>query len=170
MQLQARLVHADGQRRVVLVTAREGERVLGSALGEATGAEEAEDRALARLLTRLGVAPEAGAGMGRPPASLPTRLPPIEAADGPGGEPSPSPASAGDQAERSGVVASERAGVEAEPSLRPVAEPEPAPPEPPIDPEDWSAELAQLDLQLKRLGWSREEEAIFLQQIGRAHV
>jgi hypothetical protein len=33
-----------------------------------------------------------------------------------------------------------------------------------VDPEDWSAELAQLDLQLRRLGWSREQEAIYLQR------
>ena len=42
-----------------------------------------------------------------------------------------------------------------------VAEPEPEA-EPPADPDDWSSELAQLDLQLKRLGWSREQEATYL--------
>jgi len=139
MQLQARLVHAEGQRRVVLVTAREGERVLGSALGEAAGAEEAEDRALARLLARLG-------GTREPLESIEPSQP-IEAA---GGEP---------------FVASGAA-----PPPGPVPEPAPPepppqpPPEPPVDPEDWSAELAQLDLQLRRLGWSREQEAIYLQR------
>jgi hypothetical protein len=37
----------------VLVSARDGERFLGSALGEAGDAEEAEDRARARLLAQL---------------------------------------------------------------------------------------------------------------------
>ncbi|HYP03338.1 MAG TPA: hypothetical protein VER57_02180 [Cyanobium sp.] len=119
MQLQASLVHAEGQRRVVLVTAREGERVLGSALGEAAGAEEAEDRALARLLARLEVTPEplepSRPSRPVPEAALPEPLP--------------------------------------EPSLEPL-----------VDPDDWSAELAQLDLQLLRLGWSRDQEAIYLQR------
>jgi hypothetical protein len=33
-----------------------------------------------------------------------------------------------------------------------------------MDPEDWSQELVQLDLQVQRLGWSREQEGIFLQR------
>jgi hypothetical protein len=36
--------------------------------------------------------------------------------------------------------------------------------EPPPDPEDWSAELARLDLALQRLGWGREEEGRYLQR------
>ena len=36
--------------------------------------------------------------------------------------------------------------------------------EPPADPEDWSQELAALDLQLRRLGWAREQESIYLQR------
>ncbi|MCP9798991.1 hypothetical protein KBY81_15510, partial [Cyanobium sp. Lug-B] len=62
MHVQVRLLHCDGGRRVVLVSARDGERFLGSALGEAGDAEEAEDRARARLLAHLqgpGPAPEA---------------------------------------------------------------------------------------------------------------
>ncbi len=36
--------------------------------------------------------------------------------------------------------------------------------DPPADPEDWSDELAALDIQLQRLGWQREQEAIYLQR------
>jgi hypothetical protein len=36
--------------------------------------------------------------------------------------------------------------------------------EPPADPEDWSQELAALELQLRRLGWGRDEEGIYLQR------
>jgi hypothetical protein len=43
----------------------------------------------------------------------------------------------------------------------------PAPPiaqEPPADPEDWSSELAQIDLQLRRLGWQRQQEGAYLER------
>jgi len=57
MEVRVQLVHADGPARVVLVSAYAGERLLGSALGEATDAETAEDRALGRLWARLAAAP-----------------------------------------------------------------------------------------------------------------
>ena len=34
----------------------------------------------------------------------------------------------------------------------------------PADPEDWSDELAALELQLQRLGWQREQESVYLQR------
>lgn len=37
--------------------------------------------------------------------------------------------------------------------------------EPPADPEDWSGELAAVDLQLRRLGWNREQESLYLQRV-----
>ena len=61
MEVRVQLVHADGQVRVVLVSAYAGERLLGSALGEAPDAEAAEDRALGRLLARLAAGPPQGA-------------------------------------------------------------------------------------------------------------
>jgi len=39
---------------------------------------------------------------------------------------------------------------------------EPPVQEPQADPEDWSSELANLDLQLQRLGWNREQESTYL--------
>lgn len=36
--------------------------------------------------------------------------------------------------------------------------------EPPPDPEDWSGELAQIDLQLRRLGWQRQQEGTYLER------
>jgi len=36
--------------------------------------------------------------------------------------------------------------------------------EPAPDPEDWSGELAALELQLRRLGWQRDQEATYLQR------
>ena len=61
MELHAHLVHAESGRRVVEVRAWEGDRPLGSALGEAADAEAAEDRARQRLLARLGPGQSTGA-------------------------------------------------------------------------------------------------------------
>ena len=145
MDFRVRLVHADGQQRVVVVQAFEGERCLGSALGEASNAEVAEDRARDRLRQRLRGEGEAA---NRPPPGPPppTVVVGMEAASpqpgGPGG-PLPRETSSG-------------------PSLpRPSAQGE----EPPADPEDWSADLAQLDRLLRQLGWGREEERVYLQRL-----
>ncbi|MEB3321914.1 MAG: hypothetical protein VKI81_03730 [Synechococcaceae cyanobacterium] len=144
MQLQARLVHAEPGRRVVLVRAcREG-AVLGSALGEAATAEEAEDRALARLQRRL-TDREAGSP---PPAPAPAAESGSRSASAPPPAPAPSAAPS----------APAEASAEAPPSAAEAAA------EPPPDPEDWSSELAQLDQQLRRLGWSRDQEGTFLQR------
>lgn len=45
--------------------------------------------------------------------------------------------------------------------------PAPAPPpvEPPADPDDWSDELAELDLELQRIGWGREQEEAYLRRV-----
>ncbi|MFS6825807.1 hypothetical protein [Cyanobium sp. ATX-6F1] len=46
-----------------------------------------------------------------------------------------------------------------------VATPGASAPEPPPDPEDWSDELAQVELELQRLGWGREQEAAYLERV-----
>ncbi|WP_094584701.1 hypothetical protein [Synechococcus sp. BO 8801] len=174
MHVQVRLLHCDGGRRVVLVSARDGERFLGSALGEAGDAEEAEDRARARLLARLqdpgpaAAAPERAPSLpervsasptpgpaAEPPAPLPTRT---VAASEPG-LPAPAPAAPP-------PVPPSPAATSAppEPAPLPATPAPPAPPSPVEDPEDWSAELTHLDLQLRRLGWDREREAAYLQR------
>lgn len=137
MELQARLVHAEPGKRVVQVSARDGARCLGSALGESADAEQAEERAIARLLARL-----------QPAAPLPAAA----AAAAPS---RPAPGKAPH-----------------EPDLPAATQPEPAPPEstaavtaePPPDPEDWSDELARIDLQIQRLGWNREQEGVYLER------
>lgn len=54
----------------------------------------------------------------------------------------------------------------AAPAVGSVAAPAAAatPTEPPPDPEDWSAELAQIELQLRRIGWDRDAESTYLQR------
>jgi hypothetical protein len=142
MLIQIQLVHAEPGRRVVLASAMGDQGCLAMALGEADTAEAAEDRARSRLQQRLEAQPRPVAPSPRPrtdprPASSP--------------EPDPQPEA------------------QAEQLLAPAPEPEPEPEpetetasEPAMDPEDWSAELANLELQLRRLGWSREQESTYL--------
>lgn len=166
MQLVARLVHAEPERRVVLVSAMEGERTLASALGEASHAEEAEDRARQRLLNRLAADPAAAAAAAPPvQAAPPAPPPPTPSPTPPPGQERPRqeptrrlrqpPASAGGISPE--IPGPESPGTAGAPGGE-GAEP------PPLDPEDWSAELAQLDLQLQRLGWARDQEARYLER------
>ncbi len=134
MQVQVRLLQGDGGRRVVLVSAREGDRFLGSALGEAATAEEAEDRARARLLASLEPATTA-----RPPAPAPVPAP--------APAPEATPPSAPTAAPPPKIVKSEPMAERLEEA-----------------PDDWSDELTRLDLQIRRLGWDREREATYLQR------
>jgi hypothetical protein len=152
MELQAELVHAETGRRVVRVSAHAGGRCLGSALGEAEDAESAEDRAVARLTSRL--AAEAVPLPARPPASSPS----VSAPTAPAAPAPPSTSSADSQA------AATQASLPLADPAAPAAAEAGASGEPPMDPEDWSQELIQLDLQLQRLGWNREQEGIYLQR------
>jgi hypothetical protein len=143
MQLRARLVHADAGLRVVQVSAWQGGQCLGSALGEAENAEAAEDRAIERLQQRLGSTPAA------------TPTPPAAAAT-----PSHTPPARNSGIRRpSGEVTETSAPLEAPPSpelplLEGIQQP----------PDDWSDELAALDLNLQRLGWGRDQESTYLQR------
>lgn len=161
MQLQARLVHAEPGTRVVEVSALRNGELLGSALGEGATAEAAEDRALARLQQRLPAAPTAvrAAPSAEPPLQPPA--PTAAPAPAPTPTPTPTPASPGPaapaplQAELLAGMGEQPAAAAPQPEL--VAEPPP-------DPEDWSSELTQLDLELRRLGWQRDQEATYLER------
>jgi hypothetical protein len=159
IQFQVRLVHAESGNRVVEVRALRGSTPLGSALGEAANAEEAEQRALDRLLSRLGPLEEPPASNTpipadtSPPAPLTT-----PAADAPAsGQGTRLPSA---PVLRPATNSPPRAG----PATTTPAAPPPAAAAPPADPEDWSSELARLDLELRRLGWSREQEGEYLQR------
>jgi hypothetical protein len=175
MQLHSRLVHADTNGRVVEVTAREEERLLGSALGEAAGAEEAEERAISRLLQRLN--PPVSPLPAPPPPSRPVRPAAGELADAGASTAAPPetpvPAKAVPAApavlpaaEREPATAAPAAQATAAPAAQATATPAapvaPTPGEPPADPDDWSAELAQIELQLRRIGWGRDGESSYL--------
>jgi len=142
MDFRVRLVHAEGQARVVLAQAFEGERLLGSALGEASSAEEAEDRAIQRLRQRLRVAPSPA--LPSTPRVQPSPAPQALPASAPPATPSPVPPAA--------------------PSATLPMEDVP-PPEAPSDPEDWGADLLELDRLLRQLGWGRDEESVYLRRL-----
>ena len=145
MKTQAQLCHHDDQRCIVRVEAFDGTTSLGSALGEAPTATEAEDHAIARLLQRLetrSAAPvsnkeivrlrnqEAGRiASNAKPVSEPQTPQPIEPI-----QPSVDEAAAG------------------------------AVNEAPTDPDDWSEELTAIDLELQRIGWDRANESIYLER------
>ena len=137
-QLEVRLVHADSGCRVVLVQVRRGGKLVDAALGEAATAEEAEDRARQRLSNR----PTHPALPAR--ASNPAPIPQPQA------EPEPEP---------------RHTASPSPPPETPTPPAAQAPEEPPADPEDWSSELARLDLELQRLGWDRDQEAIYLERV-----
>jgi len=170
MDWECQLVHAEQGRRVVQVRAQRNGQLLGSALGEGTTAEEAEDRAIQRLAARLKPAtPEA------PPAtSPPASAPAASKAPAPTKAPSSAPAQALAQPPAPAQAPSKiAADTIAEPSLPAIptrasngasAEDAEGGPAPGNDPEDWSTELARLDLQLQRLGWSRDQEGVYLER------
>lgn len=94
-----------------------------------------------------GPAPGAAGGSESRPAPLPETSP----AEAPGPESSAQNPAALDL------------GADAAAAGEPSLEPDPGE-EPPADPEDWSSELAAVELQLRRLGWNREQESLYLQR------
>ena len=153
MKTKVEICHIDSNRCVVRVSCFEGEQEFGSSLGEAADAEQAEDRARERLMDRLlkaEAAPEQ-----KPPAERPIKR--QEMGD------------AKQLREQQAPVKNEQCKSERSPSAPPqdqasqpkeIAEPSEAP----TDPDDWSEELTAIDLQLKRIGWSREHEQMYLER------
>ena len=143
-QLEVQLVHAEAGSRIVLVQLRRAGQILDSALGEAATAELAEDRARQRLQDRPQpqIELEAREPLAREPVARPKAPAPIAT---PAPLPLPLPTQPSEPE-----------------SLQTPAQP---PEEPQVDPEDWSAELAQLELELQRLGWDRDQEAVYLQRV-----
>ena len=146
---QVELLHADGQRVIVRVS-RSLKGVTIAALGEAAGAEEAEDRARQRLQQRLNAAPPLAIN------SVPA--------------PGPAPAVARAAAAASAVAeAPQESAAPAETLLPPLPDLSPGSPaelplEPPPEPDDWSEELTAVDMEMQRLGWDRDQEGLFLER------
>jgi len=151
MQIRAELCHVDTLRCIVRVEAWLDGSLKGSALGEAATAEEAEERALRRLSSRLGSteAPQQPLNSARPeaprvdepnPKQVPVERPrKIE-------QPQPS-------------AAPHPPAIQQEVPATPADN---APSETPTDPDDWSDELTAIDMEIRRIGWSREQEQEYL--------
>ena len=140
---QVELLHADGQRVIVRVS-RSLKGVTIAALGEAAGAEEAEDRARQRLQQRLNAAP--------PPAINQVPAPAVARA-----------------AAAAVAEAPQQSAAPAETLLPPLPDLSPGPPaelplEPSPEPDDWSEELTAVDMEMQRLGWDRDQEGLFLER------
>jgi len=175
---EARLAHAEPGRRVVEASAWLSGSCLGRSLGEAADAETAEDRALTRLQLRLGLqladqaiqvsvaaagpdpAPTAPAAA-RTMAPAPVRIQPAEVA-----------APVRDQPPTQETLF-ESGHTSPAQGMHPPETPEPHPwpaeqaaavAEPTRDPDDWSDELAELEIQLARLQWDRNLESVYLQR------
>jgi hypothetical protein len=169
ISIEARLVHADGGRRVVEVSAWQKGLCLARCLGEADNAEAAEDRARDRL------APHLSAALSQPPGA-PQASPVAMPVPTMAGEPPPRPKAAPPQRIATTSPAADLtpddspAPAPADPQLpllhlnTGTPEPAPAAADAPVDPEDWSEELAELDVQLQRLGWDRSQEGTYLQR------
>ena len=152
--LKARLVHAEPGSRVVEASAWRGEHCIGSCLGEAADAEQAEQRARQRLQELL---------REQPAAAPVSEAPPAAAMADP--EPEPATASVAPQpAPRATLIRHGGAAPSLPKVPAPATAPASAPPEPQADPDDWSDELAELDVQLQRLGWDRSQEGIYLER------
>ena len=167
MQTRAELCHIDTLRCVVRVEAWVEEHLIGSSLGEAATAEEEEDRAMARLKSRW---PGKNAGSPTPAAPVDT-----------GSMMRSSESIPAETQLKPDQQVAEEAPAEPKPTskVKPMSEqstiPSESPTQPsetPTDPEDWSEELTAIDLEIKRIGWTREQEQSYLTRAfghGRRH-
>lgn len=168
MRTQAQLCHIDAKRCVVLVTAYGETDVVGSALGEGATAEQAEDRALERLLQRFNAGSEAPVRLTKaePVKRLAAKTPDTQQDETPVPEPVVMPETPKPVATPSSPPpATETNGaMQAELVMSSGNSPSSAPSEAPTDPDDWSDELAAVDLELQRIGWEREQERSYLER------
>jgi len=152
---EARLVHGEPGRRVVEVSGWRGGQCLGRCLGEAEDAETAEERAIARLSQRLAALQDTTERAASQPRQALIRHSEEEANEAASEQTSPQKAA---PAPAPAPVAAALPQQPQQPQLPQL------PVEPAADPDDWSEELAELDVQLQRLGWDRSQESIYLQR------
>ena len=169
MKTKVEICHIDSNRCVVRVSGIEGDQDLGSSRGEAADAEQAEDRARERLMERV-------LKTNSHPERKKTTEGPIKKQEQ--GVVNPLKGQKGatnkeqNQSKTSSIPLSEDqtsqpkavSGQFTEQISEPNAEQIQEPSEAPTDPDDWSEELTAIDLQLKRIGWTREHEHMYLER------
>ena len=168
MQIRAELCHVDTLRCIVRIEAWQDNQLLGSALGEAQTSEEAEQRGLDRLMHRISPDPPMAAPQTtESTAAEAIRTEPVNPS--PVNRASVKPAStenktASTEKTRKPSTPEPTSGMDPEQlpaSTDPSSEP---PSEAPTDPEDWSEELAAIDLEVQRIGWDRDRERVYLER------
>ena len=162
MQIRAELCHVDTLRCIVRIEAWQNDKLLGSALGEAQTSEEAEQRGLERLMRRIAPDPTAAEQKRTesiPPEPVGTEPVTTESVKTLPGKAAPVKPTAAQQPDTSSTQ--EPLTGKDTASLQPTADP---PSESPVDPEDWSEELAAIDLEVQRIGWDRDRERIYLER------
>ena len=168
MRTQAQLCHIDANRCVVLVTAYGETDVMGSALGEGSTAEQAEDRALQRLNDRFNNVSDAPVRLSKaePVKRLPANAPEPPPMEAPTPEPLEPPEPPKPLAAPSSPAPPQATNdaMQAELVMPSTSAESPPPSEAPTDTEDWSDELAAVDLELQRIGWEREQERSYLER------
>ena len=163
MKTKVEICHIDSNRCVVRVSGIEGDQVLGSSLGEAADAEQAEDRARERLMER--VLKTNSLSRGKKATEDPIKkqeegvVKPLKGQQGATNKEQ-------NPAKPSSIQLSEEQTSQPNTISGQFTEQIQEPSEAPTDPDDWSEELTAIDLELKRIGWTREHEHLYLE---RAH-
>ena len=157
---RVRLVHAESGARVVEASCEEGGQPLAMALGEATTAEEAEDRARHRAEQMLLETSYTPASLLREEADQPETTPL------PQSSPPSLSTSVGTPATSGATISPDRVSGQPAISQSPVApgQQEPSPSQAGSEPSDWSEDLATVEVQLERLGWDRNQESVYLER------
>ncbi len=144
MRIQAKLCHTEQNRCIVQVSGWDGDDPLGSALGEGATAESAEDRALERLIKRLA-----------------HKKPHTNAVDSDEILESQSNPITNREFKRLQYQQDDENSASVEKTQMSTLESQV---DTQKDPEDWSDELAAIDHELKRIGWDRKQEMLYLER------
>ena len=129
MEIQSELCLIEGDRTIVSVSAWEGNKKLGSSLGEGPTVEIAEDKGLKRLIDRLGVANESVQ---------------VELRTSPKDDFNPT------SYKNKSINIDPKISEEKEPSINKE------------EPQEWSKELSEIEVEIRRLGWDRDRENNYL--------
>ncbi len=149
MNFRSKLLHIDSDRVVVCVTAWENDKILGNSMGESQSAELAEDRAIMRLQERLTKKQENSNTSPSMKARLEFKTKEIK----------PQIDEMIVNSNQDKVLSNKRDKTIIQSNNQNTSNKENM-----QIPLDWSTELAQIDLELKRIGWSREVESNYLQK------
>ena len=150
MPIRVELTHVDSERVVVRASVWLNGEEQDSAFGEAASVEEAEDRARSRLSRLQQEGGDVAQTTPPTPKPHPRKVdvkPPSGSEQQAMAEISPAASTVTSPSESSNVVQETQ-----------------APSEAPTDPEDWSEELAAIDLECRRLGWDRDLERVYLER------